>query len=267
VVGGVSDGPSISPTPLRAYYDALHLLKEQEQTALAKAHAEDPRLLARRFRKSLEALSARGSTSEPFYPPGRKALPTDIVQDRIASTFDFAARLAAVGKATVKDAEHLGFCLVDREIFPTRSTEGTVEARDPRRSLDLLLANTQDGTPIFAELKIRGDSLPYFALIQALMLATELLAPAQRDRLRAHSEKLVWPSKPPYADIYLVVFEAPERGKYRAESLQATAEISERLIRDPFVAQQIRRIAYLQATSDQQGGLEFARIFAVGEGS
>jgi hypothetical protein len=46
-------------THLRRYYDALLALFEQEQTELAKLHAEDPTLLIRRFRESVKALERR----------------------------------------------------------------------------------------------------------------------------------------------------------------------------------------------------------------
>ena len=69
----------------------------------------------------------------------------------------------------------LDFYYVDRELSPLR----TANKDAPRRSLDLLLANAHDQTPIFAELKIRGDKLAYFALIQVLMLALEFVVPAK----------------------------------------------------------------------------------------
>src|SRR6266849_1985819 len=97
-------------TPLRDYYDALHLLKEQEQTALAEAHAEDPILLASRFQKSVEILATRDSIGDA--PPSN-----------IKSTFDFVARLVRQD-GTVKGADHLSFKYIDREIFPTRTTVG-----------------------------------------------------------------------------------------------------------------------------------------------
>jgi hypothetical protein len=34
----------LEPTQLAHYYDSLHELKEQEQTALAELHAEDPKI-------------------------------------------------------------------------------------------------------------------------------------------------------------------------------------------------------------------------------
>jgi hypothetical protein len=250
-------------TPLRDYYDALHLLKEQEQTALAEAHAEDASLLATRFQKSVETLATRDSIGETFYPPGRKDPLSVAPPGEIKSTFDFVARLVRQN-GTVKGADHLSFEYVDREIFPTRTTAGTPSTRQQRRSLDLLLANANDRTPIFAELKIHGDRLPYFALIQALMLTSEFLAAPQRDRLGTDTPGLVWPASPPFADMYVIAYEAPERGRYRPRSLRATERICERLMSSGYVPEQVRRLAYLNASSGT-ASLEFECAFAFGQ--
>lgn len=251
-------------TPLRDYYDALHLLKEQEQTALAEAHAEDATQLAARFQRSVETLATWDSDGQTFYPPGRKD-PLSVEPPReIKSTFDFVARLVRQD-GTVKGADDLSFEYIDREIFPTRTSLGTPETRQRRRSLDLLLANAHDRTPVFAELKIHGDRLPYFALVQALMLTSEFLAAPQRDRLSAHTHKLLWPASPPYADIYVIAYEAPERGKYRERSLRATERTCERLMSHGYVAQQVRRLVYLNASPGTES-LEFECAFAFGQG-
>jgi hypothetical protein len=222
-------------------------------------------LLAYRFQKSVETLATRESIGEAFYPPGRKD-PLSVAPPReIKSTFDFVARLVRQN-GTVKGADHLNFEYIDREIFPTRTTVGTPETRQRRRSLDLLLANAHDRTPVFAELKIRRDRLPYFALVQALMLTSEFLATPQRDRLGAHTPTLVWPASRPFADIYVIAYEAPGRGKYRERSLEATEKICERLMSDGYVPQQVRRLVYLKASSGAES-LEFERVFAFGQGA
>src|SRR3954449_3530676 len=81
-------------TPLRAYYDALHTLTEQEQTAVAEAHASNPGSLARRFGRSIEAIADMDPIDEPFYPAGRATppIPPTPVED-VRSTIEFASRL------------------------------------------------------------------------------------------------------------------------------------------------------------------------------
>jgi hypothetical protein len=250
-------------TPLREYYDALGVLKEQEQTALAEAHAEDPRLLARRFRLSVEALEAQPGIAEPFYPPGRRDPPNPPTPvDEIKSTIEFASQLCDGSAQVVEGGPALSFVYVDRELSPLRTTASD---RVARRSLDLLLANSDDRSPVLAELKIRADKPAYFAFVQVLMLAAELLVSGQRRRLKGHppADNLAWSETGPFADLYLVAFEPPETGKYRERSFKATQEISKRLVADPAVASYIRRIAYLEAVVDH-GGLAFENRFAFG---
>lgn len=258
-------GSALSLTPLREYYDALGILKEQEQTALAEAHAKDPRLLARRFRLSLEMLEAHSGIDASFYPPGRRDPPNPPTPvDEIKSTIEFASQLCDGRAQVVEGVPDLSFVYVDRELSPLRTT---APDRVARRSLDLLLANSGDGTPVLAELKIRADKPAYFAFVQVLMLAAELLVSSQRRRLKGHppAENMVWSETGPFADLYLVAFEPPETGKYRERSFKATQEISRRLVVDPAVASFIRRIAYLEAVVDD-GGLAFKPRFAFGAG-
>jgi hypothetical protein len=155
------------------------------------------------------------------------------------------------------------FYYVDRELSPLRTEKTNI----PRRSLDLVLANAHDRTPIFAELKIRTDKLAYVAFIQVLMLAVELIVPAEGQRFRGHppAHGLAWPQVGPFADLYLIAFEPPAAGMYREPSLQATEDIARQLVEHSLVSQYLRGIAYLEAFAD--GDLStFTCRFAFGSG-
>ena len=251
-------------TQLGEYYDALGVMKEHELTALAEAHADDPALLARRFRQSVEAVENRTGIDEPFYDSVRKH-PERPEGDDVRSTIEFASYLCDRSSCTVNGEDALAFRYVDREIFPGRTTDAGVDG--PRRSLDLLLANSHDHVPVFAELKIRGDKLPYFALIQVLMLAAEFQSAAQRARLLKHErgKDLGWPPEGPFADVYIIAFAPPKTGRYRERSFDATERISECLVADAGFARYIRRIAYLEAAMED-GTMAFEKRFAFGPG-
>lgn len=241
-------------TQLRDYYDALCALKEEEQTALAEFHASDPELLAHRFAHSLKAVESLEPIDESFYPAGARKPVPDVPPDEIRTTFDFVSRLD--GRTwVVEDDSSLNFSYVEHEISPLRTTGST---RASRRSLDLLLEN--DGVPVFAELKIRGDRLAYFGLVQILMLTSELVADHQRTRLTEHSD-VTFPGEAPYADAWIIAFDPPERGKYRARSEAAVQRIAEQLVADPRCAA-IRQIAYIYG-SQKDGELTFRKHFAV----
>lgn len=250
-------------THLRRYYDALLGLREQEQTELAELHANDPTLLIRRFRESVKALGKVPLIDLPFYPTGRRSLPsppTPVAE--IKKTHHFASQLNDGQTRRVEGCGGLDFYYVDREISPLRTAKTGI----PRRSLDLILANAHDRTPIFAELKIRGDKLVYVALIQVLMLAVELVVPAQGGRFRTHlpARDLAWPDSGP-ADLYVIAFDPPASGEYRDRSIRATEEISRQLVEHSLVSQYVRRIADLEAFAD--GDLSsFACRFAFGSG-
>jgi hypothetical protein len=255
--------PRSAITPLRDYYDALHALKEYEHTVLAEAHALDPTLLLRRFDQSLSAFNA--PIAEPLYdtvradPVGYREPP-----DQIDSTIKFAAEISDGAPRPVTPTAALAFRYVDRELSPLRTTG---ENRPARRSLDLLLANADDGLPIYAELKIGADKPSYFALVQLLALAADFLPPSQRDRLQQHAgvSQLNSPDAGPYADLYIITLNAPTAGAFRARSFSATRQISEKLIADRSFSAQIRRIAYLEAVPED-GALAFRTHFAYGDG-
>ena len=164
-------------THLRRYYDALIALFEQEQSALPELHAKDPTLLIHRFRESVKALEKVPLIEAPFYPDGRKELPSPPtpVAD-IKKTHHSATQISDGRPRHVEGRGNaLDFYYVDRELSPLRTEKSNI----PRRSLDLVLANAHDRTPIFAELKTRTDKLAYVAFIQVLMVAVELILPAE----------------------------------------------------------------------------------------
>jgi hypothetical protein len=260
-------GSEFEPTQLRQLYDGLAALKEQEQTALAENHAEDPELLLHRLAHDVETVAEYDDLVEPFHDEGKRVGLVDPppLAD-LKSTDDFAAHLANEQLWPVAGGEELAFRFVDREIFPLRSTRKD-GPRAARRSLDVLLASG-DGLPIVGELKIRQDKPTYYAFIQALMYAAELSSPPQRDRLASlyREAEFRWPAGGPFLDLYVIAFEPPIRGKYRQRSYEAVEKISEQMVGDPRCASVIRRIAYIEASAERDQ-LTFKQSFAFSAGA
>jgi hypothetical protein len=246
------------PTQLRGYYDALHALKEEEQTTLAELHAKDPERLIARFDHSVKTAAGYRKIDEPFHGD-RSEKWKEEAGEPVTSTTTFVANLAAAGHHEVVDFPELDFDFVDREIFPLRSTTIPVNGRGARRSIDLLLRNG-DGLPVVGELKVAGDSPTYYALVQALMYAAELSSESQLQRLADHYDFVV-PDGQAVISIYLIAYAAPERGKYRERSFDATKTIVERLMVDQRVTSVVRHIAYLKSSSDADGRLVFRHLF------
>jgi hypothetical protein len=258
---------AFKPTQLRALYDALDALKEQEQTALAELHAEDPERLLDRLRKDAETVAKYDPLDERFYDPKtRKDLPDPPTPfAELKKTEHFASHLADGNRREVAGAAELSFRYVDREIFPLRQT-APGGPRPARRSLDLLLASDDD-LPIAGELKLRTDTPTYPAFIQALMYAIELNSENQRARLDEHHPgTFKWPVDGPVIDVYLIAFEPPKGGRFRPRSYEATKTISQKLVEDKRCSSVIRRIAYLEAGAEGDR-LAFSTRFAFGPGT
>jgi hypothetical protein len=229
---------------------ALLALKEDEQMELAEFHAEHPNRLVKRFLESVKKAGARPATDEHFYESTRKD-PSDgdpVPPGEVKSTFDFATQVVAAGGVEVEGAPELCSAYVDREIFLAR-TKLTENYWTPR-TLDLLLVSAE-GRPIVGELKIRSDSLPYFALIQALMHAAELTSEAQRTRLAdLYPDKgFRFGEKGPWVDVDLIAYKVPDDTS-RKRSLELAKEIASKLMADERVAKLIGRIAFLEARPD-----------------
>lgn len=83
----------------------------------------------------------------------------------------------------------------------------------------LLLADSHDHMPVFAEFKIGGDKLAYFALIQVLMLAAEFQSKDQRERLHKHykwGQDLIDSLEGPFRPVHHCVQSSGERRLSRA---------------------------------------------------
>ena len=252
--------PKPKPTHLRDYYDALGALQEGEQTVLAENHAKNPTPLIHRFRESIKTLEGHPDLSGEHFHEGVRTKPQEPPTpiEEISRTIDFASHLSDGKPRVVEGVDELAFRYIDRELFLRRTTG---RARVPARTLDLLLASV-DGRPILAELKIGADRLPYFALIQLLMYASEAVVPSQRQRLRDSytDAEFRWPTDGPFVDLYLIAFK-PANSSYGKHSLGATDRIAAQLLEAPDVSQYVRRIAYLEAVP-ADGALRFERHFA-----
>lgn len=239
-------------TQLRELYAALTALHEHEQMLLAKQHATRPKDLINRFLHSVRDGARREvDPTEAFHDPRDPDLPDQPVAfDRLISTFDFASHLPGVEYA-VDGHPELGFSYVAREVFPGRRKREKRRRMVPR-TLDLLLSSADRKLPIIGEVKIRGDSLTYFAFVQALMHVAELVAPLQRERLATHYEgRFDWPPTGPYADLYLISYEPPKTGANRDDSFTLSKQIAEAFEQDAEVGRHVRRIAFIEA--EQRG--------------
>ncbi|MGB5037525.1 MAG: hypothetical protein WBQ66_13000 [Blastocatellia bacterium] len=248
------------PSKLRIHYDLLHELCEGEQTALARFRSDKTYRLATRFESSVKQTLNSPRISNLIYGEldedgaiidDRSALPVIVDPHQIDSTDPFAAYIK--NKAwTVEGPSDLTFTYVDRELSPLRITEQG-GARPSVRWLDLLLREHEAGQPIVTELKVRRDSLPYYALTQALMYAADLCGRNQFERLNqllpGDAKPFVWHDDRPSLDVAVIFFEPPESGWSNwDDSLGATKTIVANLNKDPRVNRVVGQIRLIEGT-------------------
>lgn len=267
-------------TELRHLYGMFDLFTSLDcHRALAEEVLRDknPGLLAGMFHRSVERFQNYANIEEPFYPerPPRKDLPDVTKIDSIGSTVSLTAFLKAAGIAEVVDSPELSFSFVDREVVPARTTGNAVFENDERsirvRRPDWLLANAHDRLPIIAEVKVGNDKDPFYALIQLLMYAAELVTVSQLARLQRHyPQRFTLPaatgseagSSDPVLDLYIVLSSYNPRSGVRQEILETTNQLCQRLVAETGISGYIRRIACLDVVLDKDKQLRFTKVFS-----
>ena len=267
----------IPATDMRHLYMVLKDFSSAEFHAAMAREAERapvPRRLAERFRTSVDQFSVYCNVEESFYPDDRPDVPQPADLQEIESTYALTGLLlhqcSRIGE--VVNAPELSFTYVDREIIPARTTGGAVYA-DGRpavtgKRLDWLLATRRDHHPIIAEVKVGNDMNPFYALVQMLMYAAELVTLNQARRLIRCYEALqiagldgLGDNDLPSVDLYLVLCDYNQRSPVRGELFEVTERLCECLMEEPAATSHIRRIACLDAHLDDQGHLRFSQLF------
>jgi hypothetical protein len=240
----------------------LSMAREAERAPVAKK-------LAERFRESVEQFSDYCNPHEPFYP-ARHELDNPGQVREIDGTYTLTGVLVHQhgGIGEVENDPGLNFRYVDREIVPTRTT-GRARFADGRsaicgKRLDWFLQNSTDRRPIVAEVKVGNDKNPFYALIQTLMYAAELVTFNQTTRLTNHYPQLQFPEVTnegiPALDIYLVLYNYNWRSDVRTGIIEVTERLCESLMEEPAITSHIRRIACLECSMKEER-LHFTRLF------
>ena len=158
----------------------------------------------------------------------------------------------------------LDFEFVARELTPTSSVVSgrrvwLTSNTDRRLSLDALLVNADDRTPIVAEIKVGGDENVELGLFQALAAAAQLSSSSQLRRLYREFYDSFAEGRPPNAlDVYVVSARALERGVRPALADRAHARTRD-LMKPGALAPWVRRIAFIEMTLNE-GRPVFAAI-------
>jgi hypothetical protein len=265
--------PRVIPiTEMRSLYTLLGEFNRLEfQLEMAREAARLPvaERLANRFRRSVEQF-CQYENYEPFYPQQRTGLP--LLNPQLNYPINCTSHLTSLlinqnnrtGEASNPD---LNFTYIDREIKPARTTGGAIYTNltpaTSGKTLDWLLSNANDQHLIIGEVKIDNDKNPFYALIQTLMYAAELVTVSQQRRLmRYYPDSFQLPDQNAITDIYIILHNYDWECKVRNELFELTNRISNQLMHYQAVSSYIRRIACLDARLNESGIMFFQELFS-----
>lgn len=238
------------------------------------------------FVTSVTAFEAFDNVTQPFCPRRR---PPVAAKDELWRTNDVSGRLdpesawPGSGELVVHGASTLAY--IDRELFPMRIVNGKsaaeryshrVQTADkaasdnplPMVRLDLLLCSA-DGRPVVGEVKTPTDVDQYYAVIQALTAASQLVTRNQYARLCEQYEHAGFrdadSGDTPQVDIAILSvdpehcgprsFSRPAGAKYRPLLDARGEELAESLMNEPALTQYVRRISFITLRLDEQAQL------------
>jgi hypothetical protein len=222
-----------------------------------------PERVAALFGLSVAQFSRYSNIEESFHD-GTAAPPFSSEHGKtVTRTVDVARRLADAESCAVEGDGGFEFRYVDREldVMRTSTTQPLDDGTSSKRALvlDLLLA-CGDGTPLLTEVKIRKDTHPHYALIQALASAAHLVTPAQRVRLRrCYPDSVALPERAPFVEVAVLLVDKPVAGK-AATMLADAQELAAALMRYPIVSSLIRDIYFLAPVDLSKRSLTFRRV-------
>ena len=244
-------GNTTPVTEMLGLYRRLSTIGSRHLTAhlaLAESFARRPDQLSARFALSVAQFSRYRNVDQPFHDKGPYAALPVSPPGTISRTIDFAAQLSARRRWSVAEHPELAFGYVDREPDCMRTNPGQpLEDGTPSKKAivaDLLLRDSNDGTPIVAELKIKADEDAFYGLIQALAAAAHLVTASQRLRLHNVYGYPLGTTGGPYLDVYVILFQHPMKGT-RLAILDRAKEIRYALLETGSVNTLVRRIEFL----------------------
>ena len=278
MVGGVTDRPLIPLVELVRHYREFKSRRvdgvlvpgtyrsQKARVQLAESYLENPSALTAKFFGSVDGFSSYANTAESFVG-AKRTVPAEVATvHEITNGPKAAAYLARTLSNRKLMIPGLGtYSYVDREIVPARTTAGKLatmanrfddeEASRSTRAMkaDLLLRSLPDGRPTIGEVKvssIKGDDAdPFYGLVQALALASQLAGTQQRLRLRKHYQAAEFADKGSL-DVLVLLFliaEKPGKRTYRRQLIEVTDALCTHLDRG-LLRPHVERVALVTVT-------------------
>jgi hypothetical protein len=233
-----------------------------QRVELARQYIDDPQPLVELFARSVSAFALYANPNEKFVGDGRTD-PPPVRDTKKIDTGPAAAAYLRFLEKTINIEGLGGYVYVDREVRPARTTSGPDagmanrfddEARTrstSAMSADLLLRSLPNGRPTVGEVKLStadgDDADPFYALIQALALASQLVSASQRARLCRYYKGFA--EKGPLDVLVFLFLMGEYKGTrtYRKELVELAGELCRRLDHGRLHAQ-VERVALVQVT-------------------
>ena len=273
MVVGVSSGasPKPKPTPVTVLVHVYRLLKvmsHKERLEMATWLTDKPQVFDGWFKRSVERFERDyENVAEPFHPPRDPARIARYKKAAIGTTPELVARLAERpapdGFWQVVGDPGLDFAFVDYEVPPARKT-GRARFEDglPSTSgmkMDLLL-KSRDRIPVVGEAKVSTDTGddkdPFFALVQALALAAQVVTPKQLARLALHYPKERFRQEG-VVDVVVVLFKPSltANSTFQDALYRQSVKLVDVLIQQCQLKKRVRRLAFIEAARSTEGQL------------
>jgi hypothetical protein len=237
---------------------------QKARIELAEQYKDHPEQLVELFARSVSAFDSYANPDEEFVGTTR----VDPPKIKTLAEIETGPKAAAYLKYRNPNIsiEGLGdYLYVDREVEPARTTIKSAtmanqyddEARTRSTSAisaDLLLRSLLDGRPTVGEVKLStasgDDADPFYALIQALALASQLASANQRGRLRRYYEGFAEDGP---LDVLVFLFLMGEyQGKrtHRKELVDLASGLCQLLDRG-LLHPNVERVALVRVTSER----------------
>ena len=219
------EGIIVPVTPLREFYRWLAprttfgLSYQFLHESLADKFLNHLDELLDLFLRSVNAFNAFSNVDQPFHPPRRQ-----VNQEPKRNTAKLQWRLEGPQQdheLRITNAEGNlvdRYLYLDREVSPGRIQGVPLAAENlsGKGGIDLLLSRCVGGQsviPVVAEIKVKDDKTPFFALIQSLTYAAELLSVQQQQRIQQnYADELHQATlrKPPQVELLLLFVGLPD---------------------------------------------------------
>jgi len=270
----------IPRTPMLERYLTMKA-SQKLRLSIAQGDAAQPKALVAAFHESVARFGVYANVDEPFHDerpdpvPGPDLWRGDDVAGRLKAMGDFHLTGSVIKNGKPPASADLTVAYVGREIIAARTT--TIPTHRMQRVQlvrhDLLLRSCDEGLPVVAEIKTPTDQDAYYALIQLLAAASQMVTPNQRQRLRRHEPKAGFAEADADARVDLaLVFVDPDRCDrvveptkspqlYRPALDSIAPQVAQLLLTEGGIGQYVRRI-FRADVGLRDGQLEGAVVWA-----